>query len=231
MPRTPRIVLPGVPLHVVQRGNDRVRIFHSDSDYLRFREDLRASLQASGVALHAYVLMPNHVHLLLTPPNAGAPARLMRGLGARYVRYVNATYGRTGTLWEGRFRSTMVDSDRYLLACVRYIELNPVRAGLVNVADDYRWSSFRYHALGEEDPLVTPHPLYLAHSPSPPTRRATHVALSRISLGAEQLQAFRATIRGTHPRAGARERTEYERGAPPLPGEIARTYSDLRLLQ
>lgn len=228
MPRTPRLVLPNVPLHVVQRGNDRVRIFHSDADFLRFRDDLRASLLASGVALHAYVLMPNHVHLLLTPPDSAAPARLMRRLGARYVRYVNATYGRTGTLWEGRFRSTMVDSDRYLLTCIRYIELNPVRAGLVSEPEDYGWSSFRYHALGEADPLVTPHAVYLSHSPLPAVRRAAHVALSRHALGADQLQALRATIRGTHPRAGARERTEFERSAQHLPGEIART---LRALQ
>lgn len=231
MARQPRIVLPGVPLHIVQRGNDRVRIFHAEADLLRFREDIAASLRASGVLLHAYVFMPNHVHLLLTPPDAGAPARLMRGLGARYVRYVNATYARTGTLWEGRYRSTIVDSDRYLLACIRYVERNPVRAGLVREPEEYPWSSYRFHALGEEDPLVTPHPLYLAHSPSPHARRVAHIATSRRDLAPDELQAFRATIRGTHPRASARESTEFEHMRRDLPGEAARTSRVMRLLQ
>jgi putative transposase len=231
MARQPRVVLPGVPLHVVQRGNDRVRIFHAEADLLRFREDLAASLQASGVSLHAYVFMPNHVHLLLTPPNAAAPAQLMRGLGARYVRYVNSTYGRTGTLWEGRYRSTMIDSDRYLLACIRYIERNPVRAGLVREPEDYPWSSFRFHALGTADPLVTPHPLYVALSHSPQARRVAHIAFSRHGLEPDELQAFRATIRGSHPRASARESTEFEHMRRNFPGENARTSRVIQLLQ
>ena len=144
MARPPRTVIPGVPLHITQRGNDRVRTFHDDRDITHYREILLDSTRTLGCAVHSYVFMPNHVHLLLTPPDPSAPARLMQRVGARYVRYVNTVYGRTGTLWEGRFRSAIVDSDRYVLTCMRYIELNPVRAGLVREPELAKWSSFRY---------------------------------------------------------------------------------------
>lgn len=211
MPRAARVVQTGVPLHIVQRGVDRVRTFHAEADFLHYRDDLKAAIDATGVMLHAYVFMPNHVHLLLTPPEPSAPARTMRRLGARYVRYINATYARTGTLWEGRFRSALVDTERYLLRCIRYIELNPVRAGLVSVPEHYRWSSFRCHAFGEPDPLVTPHALYLAQHPAPAMRQSAHAAFCQRVLALDELQAFRLTVRGTHQRAGARQGTEFER--------------------
>lgn len=217
MPRTPRVVRSGVPLHIVQRGVDRVRTFHADADFLHYRDALQAAIDATGVVLHAYVFMPNHVHLLVTPPEPSAPARTMRRIGARYVRYVNATYARTGTLWEGRFRSALVETDRYLLRCIRYIELNPVRAGLARGPEGYRWSSFRCHAFGDPDPLVTPHALYLAQGAAPAVRQSAHAAFCQRALGPEELQAFRLTVRGTHQRAGAREGTEFEQLADLVP--------------
>ena len=154
MPRPLRIDFPGIPQHVIQRGNDRQPCFFDDADYLCYRSELRDMARREGCAVHAYVLMTNHVHLLLTPLQPGAVARTMQSLGRRYVRYINATYGRTGTLWEGRYKASLVGDGDYLLRCHRYIELNPLRAGMVADPCDYRWSSHRALAFGEADPLM-----------------------------------------------------------------------------
>jgi putative transposase len=161
MPRLARLIVPGVALHVVQRGHDRQACFREDTDHLVYLALLRDCLAKSRCALHAYCLMTNHVHLLLTPPNASACALLMRSLGQCYVQYFNRRYQRSGTLWEGRFRSCLVDSARYVLACYRYIELNPVRAGMVDSAAGYRWSSHLGNAGGVEERLLAPHVEYL----------------------------------------------------------------------
>lgn len=161
MARLPRLCLPGVPQHVVQRGNNRHACFFTDQDYPRFLDTLQHSAERFEVKVHAYVLMTNHVHLLLTHARAGAVSRMMQSLGRSYVRYVNEHYQRSGTLWEGRFKSTLVDTERYFLAVSRYIELNPVRAGMVEHPMNYPWSSYRSNALGESTELLTPHPCYL----------------------------------------------------------------------
>ena len=162
MPRRPRLDLPHITQHIVQRGNDRQPCFFADLDYERYCSDLREISLREGCAIHAYVLMTNHVHLLLTPTESGQVARLMQALGRRYVRYVNDRRHRTGTLWEGRYKACLVGTPRYLLRCYRYIELNPVRAAMVARPRDYRWSSHRCNAFGTDDPLVRPHPAYIS---------------------------------------------------------------------
>ena len=164
MARPPRLMIPGVAVHVVQRGNDRQACFREDSDYLVFLHHLGKLCASTQCALHAYCLMTNHVHMLLTPVDSAACGRLMRSLGAIYVRFFNDRYARTGTLWEGRFKSCLVDSSAYVLACHRYIELNPVRAGMVPAPRDYRWSSYAGNAGLRRDPLLTPHVEYSALS-------------------------------------------------------------------
>ena len=162
MPRRARIALADVPLHVIQRGNNRQACFFADDDYRFYLDQLKQCAQRAGCAVHAYVLMTNHVHLLLTPSEADAAGRLMKLLGQRYVQHVNRRYRRSGTLWEGRFRSCIVQDEAYLLGCSRYIELNPVRAGMVAHPSEYRWSSYRANAAGEADGLIEAHPIYMA---------------------------------------------------------------------
>ena len=162
MARQPRLDLPGITQHVIQRGNDRQPCFGAEDDYRFYLDELSEAARRFACALHAYVLMTNHAHLLVTPAERGAVSRMMQALGRRYVGRFNARYQRTGTLWEGRFKAALVDSDRYVLTCYRYIELNPVRAGMVVSPAFYPWSSFRHNAQGEEDPRITPHPSYLA---------------------------------------------------------------------
>ncbi len=160
MARLPRIVVAGQPLHILQRGKSGQPAFFSDEDYERYLEDLAETGRRWRCPIHAYVIMPNRVHLLLTPSDDQGPSRLMQALGRRYVSHINKVYRRTGNLWEGRFRSALIDAEHYLLICYRYVELNPVRAGLVAYPDAYRWSSYHHNALGQTDALVTPHPLY-----------------------------------------------------------------------
>jgi putative transposase len=149
-----------MPMHVIQRGNNRDATFRVPSDYMRYRDILHAASQRSRCAIHAYVLMTNHVHMLLTPEEDDGPSRMMQLIGSRYVPYVNSRVPRTGTLWEGRYRSSLVNSDRYLFTCSRYIELNPVRARMTDDPGHYLWSSYLHNARGVHDPLITPHDLY-----------------------------------------------------------------------
>ncbi|WP_327475591.1 transposase [Frateuria sp.] len=177
MARLPRFDLPGVPQHVVQRGNNRLPCFLDDEDRQRYLQCLHQALLRFGCRLHAYVLMSNHVHLLLTPGEAGAMSRLMHTFARNYVCSLNARHGRTGTLWEGRYKACLVDSGRYFLACCRYIELNPVRAWMVAQPGDHAWSSYGFHAHTRPDPLLTPHPEYLALGADPSARAAAYRAL------------------------------------------------------
>lgn len=162
MPRQPRYRVPGLPQHVVQRGNDRQDAFFAAEDYRRYRTFLETAAVEHDCAIHAYVLMTNHVHLLVTPASEDSLPRMVQSVGRRYVRYINDNYKRTGTLWEGRYKACLVQTDTYLLACYRYIELNPLRAGMVRDPAHYRHSSYGCNALGRPDPLVTPHRTYLA---------------------------------------------------------------------
>ncbi|NDP47842.1 MAG: transposase [Sulfuriferula multivorans] len=149
MARLPRYVIPGQPQHIIQRGNNRQIIFAEEADYSFFRDALVEAANKHGLAIHAYVWMTNHVHLLATPEFDDSISKVFQSVGRRYVQYFNYTYKRSGTLWEGRYRATVVDSERYLLTLMRYIELNPVRAGMVVAPQDYPWSSYRRNALGE----------------------------------------------------------------------------------
>ena len=174
MARLPRFSAPGQPQHVIQRGNNRANLFTSAHDFLEFKELLQLALKRTGCQIHAYVLMTNHVHLLMSQPRPGSIGRVMQSVGGRYVRFFNRRIGRTGTLWEGRYRATVINSDEYLFACCRYIEENPVRAGMVSEPGAYRWSSFGANALGEEDALVTPHERYLALGHSAQSRQLAY---------------------------------------------------------
>lgn len=154
MARSPRITIPAYPHHIIQRGNNRAATFFADDDYRFFLECLRQAKVKCRCRIYAYVLMTNHFHLLVEPAEVGDLGRFMQSVGRRYVRYVNKTYRRSGTLWEGRFKSAAVSRDEYLIACSRYVELNPVRAGLVAHPKDYRWSSYQHRALGMSDRLL-----------------------------------------------------------------------------
>ena len=197
MARYGRYRLAGQPQHVIHRGNNRQSIFFGDDDYRRCLDYLAQAAETHGCALHAYVLMPNHLHLLLTPERAVGLSSMMQSLGRRYTGYVNQVQGRTGTLWDGRFRATVIDSEAYLLTCSRYIECNPVRAGLVAEPGDYRWSSYGANGLGAADPLVQPHGLYRALGGAPAERQATYRALFARAPAEAELAAIRgATNRG-----------------------------------
>jgi len=189
-------MLAGVPVHVIHRGNNRQDCFYKDQDRDFYLFHLGRQLARARCALHAYCLMTNHVHLLLTARSVDGCALLMKHVSQLHTQYVNKTYGRSGSLWEGRFRSCLVQSEEYLLACYRYIELNPVRAKLVREPRDYQWSSFRGHALGEYDPLVRDHEAYLALGLDPQERQAAYRALFDTELDPEFVAALRAATQG-----------------------------------
>jgi putative transposase len=196
MPRLPRLKLPDTPLHIIQRGNNRSACFGSDEDY-RFYLDHLALISAKvGVAVHAYVLMTNHVHLLVTPQDADGASQLMKRLGQRYVQYFNRAYGRTGTLWEGRFRSCVVGEESYFLGCHRYIEMNPVRADMVAHPGEYRWSSYTANAQGESSTLIRPHSLYLGLGLNDQARQNTYRELFRYELDPGLVDEIRRVTHG-----------------------------------
>ena len=184
-------MLPGQPQHVIQRGNNREAVFFADDDYHLYLERLRAACQKHDCEIHAYVLMTNHVHLLITPNTQDGISKTMQMVGRYYVPYINTTYQRTGTLWEGRYRATLIDSEQYLLACCRYIELNPVRAGIAKHPSAYPWSSYRYNALGKDDALITPHIVYRRLGKDDAARRVAYRQLFKCALSQETLSAIR----------------------------------------
>lgn len=196
MPRGPRLVLPGVPLHLVQRGVNRQPCFHSPRDYADYLRLLVVFAAEYGCAVHAYCLMTNHVHLLVTPHRHDACARMMKQLNQCYVQRLNKCSGRSGTLWEGRFHSSLVGSDRYALACYRYVELNPVRAGLVVHPRDYYWSSYRGNAEGDADPVLSPHATYQALGDSIVRRAGAYRTLFDVPLPSPEMEAIRKATRG-----------------------------------
>lgn len=197
MPRLPRCTPPGVPQHVIQRGNNRCACFGVDADYRFFRDCLSVACEKHGCRIHAYVLMTNHVHLLVTPSTETAIAQVMQSVGRRYVWYFNRAYRRTGTLWEGRYKATVIESASYLFACSRYIELNPVRAGLTDNPAAYPWSSYDANALGKRDALISPHDLYLQLGRRPSVRRAAYRNSFDVALDETTITAIRnATQKG-----------------------------------
>lgn len=197
MARLARLVVPNYPHHLIQRGNDRQLVFRDEEDYGIFLKFLRDAARRFKVAVHAYVLMPNHFHLLATPIDETGLSRMMQWVGRYYVPYFNRKYQRTGTLWQGRYRTTLVDPDHYLLACSRYIELNPVRAELVATADHYPWSSCMHHVGSKVDTLVTDHALYWALGNTPFQREAAYKEALSHPLKAEEIEQIRfATNKG-----------------------------------
>ena len=197
MARLPRLTLPGYPHHIIQRGNNRQAIFATKADYQTLLDLLEEYARKFDVAVHAYVLMSNHFHLLATPHTADALPQMMQAVGRRYVRYFNDTQHRSGTLWEGRYKSTLIQTERYLLACMVYIDLNPVRAGLVGQAADYPWSSYGHYTGQRTDKLITPHALVWELGNTPFAREAAYAELVQSGLTSVQQTALTdATLRG-----------------------------------
>ena len=184
MARLPRLTLPDYPHHIIQRGNNRQSIFIDQQDFERMLALLAEQAHQCGVALHAYVLMDNHFHLLVTPATVEALPKMMQAVGRSYVRYFNQRHGRSGTLWEGRYRSTLIESERYLLACMVYMDLNPVRAGVVGQAADWPWSSHNHYTGLRQDKLLTPHALYWMLGNTPFAREAAYRDLVQTGLDA-----------------------------------------------
>ena len=198
MPRRARLRLAGVPLHLIQRGNNRSACFFAEDDYALYLRHLGELSRKFGCRVHAYVLMTNHVHLLLTPEGIDSASLTMKHLGQRYVQYVNRTYRRSGTLWEGRFRSCLCQSESYVLACYRYIELNPVRAGMCVHPRGYRWSSYRANAEAAHDPVVTADDEYRRLGTTTQARRAAYRRLFEEQLDPKVVEAIRESTRGNY---------------------------------
>jgi putative transposase len=197
MARLPRLTLGGYPHHVILRGNNRQEIFLNAADREFLLTVLAEESKQHGLDVHAYVLMSNHIHLLLTPQTDPALPRMMQALGRRYVRHFNQRHGRTGTLWEGRYRSTVIQSERHLLACMVYLDLNPVRAGMVSDPVEHPWSSHHHHIGTRVDKLITPHALYWQLGNTPFAREVAYTDMVRAGLSVNQVGALtRATLSG-----------------------------------
>jgi len=197
MARLPRIVIPNQPLHIIHRGNNRQDIFESEEDMIRIKADIKLALSKAACQLHAYVIMTNHLHLLVTPKDKESLAVFMQCLSNRYVRYFNAKHQRTGTLWEGRYKSCVIDSNNYLFALYKYIEMNPVKAGMVKKPADYAWSSYSRNALATADGLITDHTLYKALGKKFDQRCAGYKTLFRkLDISNQRKQITQATMRG-----------------------------------
>ena len=194
MPRLMRVSPIGVPQHIVQRGNNRQVCFGGEEDMKAYLKWLKEYSLKYGVKIHAWVLMTNHVHLLCTPQSEGAISKMMQSIGRMYVRYYNYTYQRSGTLWEGRFKASLIHSERYLLELHRYIELNPVRAGMVEEPSEYSWSSYGCNGLGIETKLQTPHKLYLALGKTKEERLLNYRELFKVHVGVELLTEIRNSL-------------------------------------
>lgn len=210
MARQPRLIVPQQPHHLIQRGNNRQPIFRDDADYQRFLVWLKESARFYEVAIHAYVLMPNHIHLLVTPANATGLALMMQKVGRFYVPWFNQKYERTGGLFEGRFRTSLIDSDRYFMTCSRYIELNPVRAGLSVAPDGYPWSSYAHHAGIRLDTLVSDHTLFWNLGNTPFQREAAYIDMVRQGLTVEEVDFITSAILRNHPLGSDSFKTELE---------------------
>lgn len=210
MPRRARVLLPGVPLHLIQRGNNHSACFFAEEDYLFYLEHLADQARKHDCAIHAWCLMTNHVHLLLTPASPESAGMLMKGLGQRYVQYVNRTYRRSGTLWEGRFRSCLMQEESYVLACYRYIEMNPVRAEMVEHPAEYRWSSYRVNAQAEQSALIKQHSLYQALGEADGPRAESYRELFRHQLDPGLVDQIRSATNGNYALGSSRFTAEVE---------------------
>lgn len=199
MPRKLRMYLAGVPSHVIQRGNNREACFFTEPDYQFYFDCVTDACRRYQVELHAYVFMTNHTHLLMTPSDETGIPRVMQSLERRYVQYVNYLYQHAGMLWESQHKASLVDAERYLLSCYRYIELNPVRANMATEPAEYRWSSYRFNAKGKMQPELTPHPLYLSLGITAGQRRANYQDLFSSPLIPDDIHAIRNAIQLSKP--------------------------------
>lgn len=197
MARLPRLVVPNQPHHIIQQGNDLQAIFRDTADYIAFINWLRDASRQFKVAIHAYVLMTNHLHLLASPSDEQGLSRMMQWIGRQYVPYFNQKYQRTGTLWQGRYRATVIDAERYFMTCCCYIELNPVRSHMVALAGDYLWSSYQHHAGIKPDPVITDHSLYWSLGNTPFDREISYKKLIELGVNEEDVAALtEATLKG-----------------------------------
>ncbi len=194
MPRKTRMYLPNIPAHVVQRGNNRNACFFCEDDFQYYKEVLGEGLRRYQVSLNAYCLMTNHVHLLMTPVDETGISKVLQHIGRLYVAYINKTYRRSGTLWEGRHKSSLIDDEHYLLACYRYIELNPVTASMVEKPEEYAWSSYHHNAVGKPDAIVTPHRCYMELASEPALRLERYRELFRHHLSAYDIHEIRRCL-------------------------------------
>lgn len=210
MPRKPRFYVPGAPVHAVQRGHNRSAVFFDDLDYLEYLRCLKLAADDCGCAVHAYVLMTNHVHLLMTPGRADSVRRLFQSLGRHYVRYVNVTYQRHGGLWEGRYKCNVIESRAYLLSCMRYIELNPVRAGMVDHPAKYRWSSYAANALGVGNAVLTAQAEYVALGRFPNERQSVYRGLFDAGIDSDELALLRRALQTGTPLGNEKFKAEIE---------------------
>ncbi|WP_306604958.1 transposase [Azonexus sp.] len=210
MARLPRYIIPGQPQHIIQRGNNRQAIFAAEADYLFFRDALAEAASKHHLSIHAYVWMTNHIHLLATPGESDSISKVFQSAGRRYVQYFNHSYQRSGTLWEGRYRATVVDSEHYLLTLMRYIELNPVRAGMVVHPGDYPWSSHAFNAMGIKADWLTPHEEYLRLGQSVDERQSSYRALFQTGLSEPDLTAIRESTHKGWALGGERFREQIE---------------------
>lgn len=211
MPRKPRMYMAGMPCHVIQRGNNREACFFSEQDYHFYLDCLEDACRRYKVSLHAYVLMTNHVHFLMTPSDAEGVSRVMQSLGRRYVQYVNKAYRRSGTLWEGRHKASIVDAEAYLLTCMRYIELNPVRAGMVVHPGDYPWSSYGSNAQGESRTMLEPHEVFLGLGSNQQERMHRYRCLFESQLDECDIHAIRKATEYAVPLGSERFTQQIER--------------------
>ncbi len=203
--------MPGVPVHIVQRGNNRENIFFDDADYTVYLDCLREAAERYDCKIHAYVLMSNHVHILATPKERSTISRMMQYVGRRYVPYINRTYKRSGTLWEGRYKGSLVQDDFYLLVCMQYIELNPVRAKIAKTAAAYPWSSYAVNASGRKNQLITPHSVYLTLGTDDVGRRAAYKKLFSQRMDAVTLQDIRSAWQTGTPLGDTRFKQKIEK--------------------
>jgi putative transposase len=208
--RRARLLFAGVPQHLIQRGNNRQATFFADEDYVSYLDRLVEAAKKYDCRVYAYVLMTNHVHLLASAEQPYDLSRMMQHLGRRFVRYVNRVYRRSGTLWEGRFKASLVDTETYFLRCCRYIECNPVRAAMVAHPAHYRWSSYRFHADGVSDKLLTSHEQYDRLGNSPEQRQEAYRDLFRSELDSSELAEIRNTANRGWPLGGERFKDEIE---------------------
>lgn len=230
MARKPRFYLPGSPVHAVQRGRNKTAIFIDDFDRLEYLRSLKQAADDCGCAVHAYVLMTNHVHLLLTPEQQTSVARMFQNLGRHYVRYFNSTHGRYKGLWEGRYKSNIIQSEIYLLTCQRYIEMGPVRAGIADHPAKYRWSSYAANALGVSNPVVTGQEEYMVLGHTPADRQSVYRNLFDSPVGFVELELLELALQSGTPLGNEEFNSQIEalsgrkigffnRGRPPTPQE------------